>query len=262
MPDSSTNNLTSLKLEQGVAWLTMERGQAYNALSDELLDELTEQLQQLGQQPDCKVVVIKGAGRGFCAGHDLKQLTQDDNPQRQHQTFQRCATLMQTLVGIPQPVIAQVHGIATAAGCQLVASCDLAIAESGARFATPGVNIGLFCSTPMVALTRALAPKHAMEMLLTGDMINAERAHQIGLINRVVEAEELERNVAELAQSIAAKSGFCVQTGKQAFYRQINQSLAEAYQDCSEVMSCNLQHQDAVEGIDAFLNKRKPTWQS
>ncbi|WP_421862452.1 enoyl-CoA hydratase [Motiliproteus sp.] len=262
MFDTSTKSLTSLKIEQGVAWLTMERGQAYNALSDELMEQMTEQLQTLAKHPQCKVVVIKGAGRGFCAGHDLKQLTQDQDAQRQHRTFERCATLMQTLVNIPQPVIAQVHGIATAAGCQLVASCDLAVAEKGARFATPGVNIGLFCSTPMVALTRSLAPKHAMEMLLTGDMIDAERAHQIGLINRIVDEQELDTCVAELAQSIAAKSGYCVQTGKQAFYRQLNQPLANAYEDCSQVMSCNLQHQDAVEGIDAFITKRKPTWSS
>ncbi|RDE24881.1 enoyl-CoA hydratase [Motiliproteus coralliicola] len=262
MFDSSTKPLVSLKVEQGVAWITMERGQAYNALSDELMDQLTHQLQRLAQQPQAKVVVIRGAGRGFCAGHDLKQLTQDQDKQRQQRTFERCATLMQTLVNLPQPVIAQVHGIATAAGCQLVASCDLAVAEDSARFATPGVNIGLFCSTPMVALTRSLAPKHAMEMLLTGEMIDAERAHQIGLINRVVEAEQLQATVAELAQSIAAKSGYCVQTGKQAFYRQLNQPLANAYEDCSQVMSCNLQHQDAIEGIDAFLAKRKPTWSS
>ena len=212
---------------QGVTTLTLARPDAYNALSDELIDTLQQQLELIGSDRQTRVVVIRGDGRGFCAGHDLKQLTADKDAERQRRTFNRCAKLMQTLVGLPQPVIAQVHGIATAAGCQLVASCDLAVCADNARFATPGVNIGLFCSTPMVALTRSIAPKHAMEMLLLGEMIDAERAHQIGLVNRIVEESELAATVENLAASIASKSGYCVRTGKQAFYRQLNQPLSQ-----------------------------------
>lgn len=247
---------------QGIATLTLQRPGAYNALSDQLIEALTLELKAISAETQIRVVVLRGSGRGFCAGHDLKQLMLDDDAQRQQNTFDNCSQLMLTINQLPQPVIAQVHGIATAAGCQLVASCDLAIAEQGARFATPGVNIGLFCSTPMVALSRSVSQKHAMEMLLLGEMISAERACQMGLINRVVDADQLEQTVQSMAQNIAAKSGHCVRTGKQAFYRQLGQPLEAAYEDCSQVMGCNIQHQDAQEGIDAFLNKRQPQWRS
>lgn len=255
-------DLVSRHDNQGIASLTLQRAAAYNALSDELLAALTQAFEVLGKDPDIKVVVLRGAGAGFCAGHDLKQLAKDTDAARQQQTFDRCSLLMQTINQLPQPVIAQVHGIATAAGCQLVASCDLAVAEEGARFATPGVNIGLFCSTPMVALSRTVAPKHAMEMLLLGGMHSAQRAYEMGLINKVVAPENLEQEVQSMARNIASKSGYCVRTGKQAFYRQLNEPLDVAYADCSAVMGCNIQHPDASEGIDAFLHKRTPTWPS
>ncbi|MEH6473206.1 MAG: enoyl-CoA hydratase [Halopseudomonas sp.] len=248
--------------QQGVTTLTLLRAEAYNALSDELINDLTLAFEAIAEDAETRVVILRGSGRGFCAGHDLKQLAQDDDAARQQQTFDRCSRLMQTINQLPQPVIAEVHGIATAAGCQLVASCDLAVAEQGARFATPGVNIGLFCSTPMVALSRTVAQKHAMEMLLLGEMVSAQRAYEMGLVNRVVETEKLEQEVLNMAHNIAAKSGNCVRTGKQAFYRQLNQPLAAAYADCSEVMGCNIQHPDAVEGIDAFLHKRTAKWTS
>ncbi len=253
-------SLVSREYNQGITTLTLLRTEAYNALSDALISDLTLALEETAKDPQTRVVVLRGSGRGFCAGHDLKQLAQDDDAKRQQRTFDNCSKLMLTINQLPQPVIAQVHGIATAAGCQLVASCDLAVAEQGARFATPGVNIGLFCSTPMVALSRTVSNKHAMEMLLLGEMISAERAYQIGLVNRVVAAEHLEQTVQSMAQNIASKSGHCVRTGKQAFYSQLNQSLAAAYADCSRVMGCNIQHRDAKEGIDAFLSKREPQW--
>ncbi|MEH6650714.1 MAG: enoyl-CoA hydratase [Motiliproteus sp.] len=252
--------LVSATTNQGICTLTLMRAQAYNALSDELIAELSDCLDSIARDDQIRVVVLRGDGRGFCAGHDLKQMMQDDDAQRQQQTFDNCSVLMQKINNLPQPVIAQVQGIATAAGCQLVASCDLAVAEQSARFATPGVNIGLFCSTPMVALTRTISKKHAMEMLLLGEMISAERAYQIGLINRVVATDQLESAVQAMAQNIAAKSSYCVSTGKQAFYSQLNQPLDAAYANCSKVMGCNIQHADAKEGIDAFLNKRAPRW--
>lgn len=261
-PTTQTNAqpLVSATTHQGICTLTLMRPQAYNALSDELIAELSDSLDTIALDSKVRVVILRGDGRGFCAGHDLKQMMQDDNAQRQQQTFDNCSALMQKINNLPQPVIAQVQGIATAAGCQLVASCDLAVAEQGARFATPGVNIGLFCSTPMVALTRTISQKHAMEMLLLGEMINAERAYQMGLINRVVAIDELEPTVQAMAQNIAAKSNYCVSTGKKAFYSQLTQPLDVAYDDCAKVMGGNIQHADAKEGIDAFLNKRAPQW--
>lgn len=240
--------------------LTLNRPGAYNALSLELMEQLIGELERIAADTRVHVVILRGSGRGFCAGHDLKQMTDGDDVALQQRTFETCSKLMMTVTGLPQPVIAEVHGIATAAGCQLVATCDLAVTADDARFATPGVNIGLFCSTPMVALTRNLAPKHAMEMLLTGDMISAARAYEIGLVNRVVPASALETTALELAQKLASKSSATLATGKQAFYAQLNQSLENAYDHCSQVMCCNLQSDDAKEGIDAFLNKRTPEW--
>ena len=252
--------LLSSNIQDAICTLTLERPNAYNALSDELLDALSQACSEIAAGNSIRAVILRGAGRGFCAGHDLKQLTQDQDAERQQATFDRCSALMQQIQQLPQPVIAQVHGIATAAGCQLVASCDLAVADSTARFATPGVNIGLFCSTPMVALSRTVAPKHAMEMLLLGEMVSAQRAYEIGLVNRVVAPDQLEQCVWEMAHNIAAKSKYCVSTGKQAFYRQQQQTMDQAYTECSKVMGCNIQHPDTTEGIDAFLNKRQPNW--
>jgi enoyl-CoA hydratase/carnithine racemase len=243
-----------------VAWLTMNRPAARNALSVALMDAMEGALDALAKDPAIHVVVIGGAGPGFCAGHDLKEIRA--NPERaSHQAlFAQCSRLMQAIVHLPKPVIARVHGIATAAGCQLVASCDLAVAADTARFATPGVNIGLFCSTPMVALSRAVGRKQAMEMLLTGDLIDAERARDIGLINRMVPEAELDRATAALADQIAAKSPLTLAIGKEAFYRQAEMDLAGAYAFASDVMTRNMMAADAVEGIDAFIAKRAPVW--
>jgi enoyl-CoA hydratase/carnithine racemase len=247
--------------EDGVAWLTLNRPQARNALSVALMSEMEAALETLAADRQTRIVVIAGAGPAFCAGHDLRELRA--NPGRQHYeaVFAQCARLMTRIVRLPKPVIARVHGVATAAGCQLVASCDLAVAAQGARFATPGVNIGLFCSTPMVALSRAVGRKPAMEMLLTGNLIGADEARQWGLINRVVPAEKLDEAVQALAREIAAKSPLTLAIGKEAFYRQAELGLDAAYAYASEVMTTNMLARDAEEGIDAFIGKRAPVWE-
>ena len=244
----------------GVATLTLNRPEARNALSMELMAELTQALTAAGQDPAVKVVVIAAAGPAFCAGHDLKQMRADPRREAYEAVFSRCATLMKTVVRLPKPVIAKAHAMATAAGCQLVASCDLAIAADGAKFATPGVNIGLFCSTPMVALSRAVGRKAAMEMLLTGHPIDSAEAVRVGLVNRAVPAADLDRAVTELANTIASKSPYTLRVGKEAFYRQIEMDLDGAYAYASEVMTINMLAGDAAEGIEAFLNKRPPVW--
>ena len=244
----------------GVVWLTLNRSQARNALSLALMAALHDELARIGEDPGVKVVVLAGAGPAFCAGHDLRELRAGPDRTAYEQTFAACSRLMLRIVRLPKPVIARVHGVATAAGCQLVATCDLAIAAETARFATPGVNIGLFCSTPMVALTRAVGRKPAMEMLLTGDLIDAARAREIGLVNRVVPEAELDGAVAELAGRIAAKSPLTLALGKEAFYRQAEMDLDSAYRYAAEVMTRNMLARDAAEGIDAFLAKRTPVW--
>jgi enoyl-CoA hydratase/carnithine racemase len=245
----------------GVCKLTLNRPDAYNSLSMELMQALIAELDAIAGDSTVRVVVLKGSGRGFCSGHDLKQMMGEGEEDYYQCTFDTCSQLMQRIVNLPIPVIAQVHGVATAAGCQLVASCDLAIASDKSRFATPGVNIGLFCSTPMVALSRAVSKKHAMEMLLLGDMISAAKAAEIGLVNWVVADELVEQKVDEVAGKIAASSRKAVSIGKQAYVRQIDKPLDEAYAECSRVMTDNMLTHDAGEGIDAFINKRKPCWQ-
>jgi len=247
--------------EDGVAWLTLNRPAARNALSVALMSELQAALDAVATDKTARVVVIAGAGPGFCAGHDLRELRANPGRQAYEAVFAQCARLMTSIVRLPKPVIARVHGIATAAGCQLVASCDLAIAADEARFATPGVNIGLFCSTPMVALSRAVGRKPAMEMLLTGELISAEQARQWGLINRVVPAAGLDEAVNKLARDIAAKSPLTLAIGKEAFYRQAELGLDAAYAYASEVMTRNMLAHDAEEGIDSFLQKRLPVWE-
>lgn len=245
----------------GICVLSLNRPDAYNALSLELMEALTQELDAIAEDISVRVVVIRGNGKGFCAGHDLKQMLGEGTEEYYQLTFDTCGRLMQRVVSLPVPVIAEVHGVATAAGCQLVASCDLAISTTDSRFATPGVNIGLFCSTPMVALTRTVAPKHAMEMLLLGDLIDAGRAEQMGLINWAVPAEELQAKVSQTASKIAAKSRKAISMGKQAFHNQREQALSDAYASCARVMTDNMLTYDAQEGIDAFIRKRKPEWQ-
>jgi enoyl-CoA hydratase/carnithine racemase len=244
----------------GVAWLTLNRPGARNALSIGLMQALLAELDVIDTDPSVKAVVIGGAGPAFCAGHDLRELRSRPEREAYHATFELCSRLMTRVVRLPKPVIARVHGVATAAGCQLVASCDLAVAATTARFATPGVNIGLFCSTPMVALSRAIGRKAAMEMLLTGELIDAVRARELGLINRAVPDAELDAAVGALAGQIAAKSSLTLAIGKDAFHRQAEMGLDDAYAFVSEVMTRNMLTHDAAEGIDAFLTKRQPTW--
>ncbi|MGH7038523.1 MAG: enoyl-CoA hydratase [Stellaceae bacterium] len=247
--------------DDGVLRLTLNRPAARNALSLALMEELTAALGAAGQDARVRVVVLAGMGPAFCAGHDLRELRADPRRETYERIFARCGELMLAIVRLPKPVIAEVHGIATAAGCQLVATCDLALAAADARFATPGVNIGLFCSTPMVALTRAVGRKPAMEMLLTGELIDAATACARGLVNRVVPPAELHQAVADLARRIAGKSARTVAIGKEAFYRQAELDLAAAYRYAAEVMTTNMLAADAEEGIDAFLAKRAPVWQ-
>ena len=247
-------------LDGGVLRLTLSRPAARNALSVGLMTALGRALDRAATDKACRVVVIAGAGPAFCAGHDLRELRADDSREAYERVFAQCSELMLQIVRLPKPVIAEVHGIATAAGCQLVATCDLAVAAEDARFATPGVNIGLFCSTPMVALSRAVGRKAAMEMLLTGDLIDAATAKSLGLVNRVVPQAELTSATMALARGIAAKSAFTVAIGKEAFYAQAELPLADAYRYAAEVMTRNMLARDAAEGIDAFLKKRPPVW--
>jgi enoyl-CoA hydratase/carnithine racemase len=266
MPDKSPDETVLLSArDQAVLTLTLNRPQARNALSEGLMAALQVALDDAGRDPTVRVVIIAASGPAFSAGHDLKEMTPHwrDGDRGRHyfdRLMKQCGRLMQTIVRLPKPVIAQVQGVATAAGCQLVASCDLAVAVEGARFATPGVNIGLFCSTPMVALSRNVERKQAMEMLLTGDLVDARRAREIGLINRVVPADALRAETLKLAQQIAAKSRVSIAIGKEAFYRQLELGLSDAYAYASEVMTRNMLEADAEEGIRAFIDKREPKW--
>jgi enoyl-CoA hydratase/carnithine racemase len=246
--------------ENGIATLTLNRPAARNALSVGLMTALEAALERIAADPAIRVVVLTGTGPAFCAGHDLREMRQDPSRETHAALFAQCSRLMLRLQSLRQPVIARVHGIAMAAGCQLVATCDLAIAADTALFATPGVNIGLFCSTPMVALTRSIGRKAAMEMLLTGDMVDAASAHALGLVNRVVPEAELDAAVAAMAAGIAGKSPLTLAIGKQAFYHQMELPVAEAYAYAAEVMTRNMQARDAAEGIDAFLARRAPVW--
>ncbi|MGB0671959.1 MAG: enoyl-CoA hydratase [Rhodospirillales bacterium] len=243
----------------GIARLTLNRPAARNALSRPLMGDLQAALADAAEDATVRVLVIAASGPAFSAGHDLREVKAADRAGLEA-LFAQCSALMTALVRHPKPVIAEVHGIATAAGCQLVASCDLAVAAAGTRFGTPGVNIGLFCSTPMVALSRAVGRKQALQMLLTGDMIDAETALDFGLINQVVPAEGLTAAVTELATKIASKSSLTLKIGKEAFYHQIEQGLDEAYAYASRVMVENMMARDAQEGISAFIEKRPPTW--
>ena len=259
-PDSSDQSLLLRKTEGAVATLTLNRPNQRNALSNDLMTALIEALETVSTDRSVHVVVLAAAGSVFCSGHDLREIRTLGSHGAYQALFDRCSRLMQTILAIPQPVIARVQGTATAAGCQLVATCDLAIAAEGAQFATPGVNIGLFCSTPMVALSRDVGRKATMEMLLTGEAIDAATAVRLGLINRAVPLSTLDQSVADLAAKIASKSRHVIGVGKQAFYRQIEMPLADAYGYTSAVMTRSMACADAGEGIDAFLAKRTPVW--
>ena len=253
------------KSDHGILRLIMNNLDQGNALSEGMMSILMDEIKGASSDQSIKVIVLAANGNVFCSGHDLKEITaarenEDSGEVYFKNLFDTCSTLMQLIVNTPQPVIAEVDGIATAAGCQLVASCDLAIASHESKFATPGVNIGLFCSTPMVALSRNVNKKNAMEMLLTGDFINAEKAKEIGLINNTAPKEELTIEVSKLAEKIASKSSVTVSIGKKAFYAQTEMNLSEAYKYTSQIMKDNLLNDDAKEGIDAFIEKRSPDW--
>ncbi len=248
-----------------VAKIKMIAPDRLNALSDEMLAALQAELDALRDDKKIRAVILSGAGKGFCAGHDLKQMTagrqsEDGGKAYFQDLFARCTKMMLSIQSLPQPVIAQVHGIATAAGCQLVATCDLAVAAEGTRFGVNGVNIGLFCSTPMVALSRNIPRKRAFEMLTTGDFISAERAAELGLVNRVVPEMLLDHETQALADQLATKLSSAVKIGKQAFYRQLDMPIEEAYAFTGEVMAQNMLHRDTEEGISAFIEKRPPNW--
>lgn len=249
-----------------VTRLVMNAPERLNALSDEMLAALKTALNEIADDKTVRTVILSGKGKAFCAGHDLKQMTagrqsEDGGKLYFKDLFDRCAAVMARIQSLPQPVIAQVHGIATAAGCQLVATCDMAVAAQGTRFGVNGVNIGLFCSTPMVALSRNIPRKQAFEMLTTGSFIEAERAETLGLINRVVAPNALEAEAMALAQTVAAKLGVAVRVGKEAFYNQIQMNVSDAYAYTGDVMVENMLNRDTIEGIAAFLDKRDPTWE-
>ena len=257
--------LASIQDSNGILRLTLNDPSRHNVLSESMLERLGAAFDQVGESQDTRVIILAAVGPVFCAGHDLKEMTKSrQNADRGRSYFARilnqCSSVMQKIVTCSKPVIAEVDGVATAAGCQLVASCDLALASDNAQFCTPGVHIGLFCSTPMVALSRNLTNKHAMEMLLTGDMVSASRAAEMGLINRVVPSTELRATSMTLAGKIAAKSSLTVATGKHAFYKQQEMDLVAAYNYDSEIMVDNMLARDAEEGISAFIEKREPHW--
>jgi enoyl-CoA hydratase/carnithine racemase len=256
---SATREHVLVRIEPPAARITLNRPERRNALSLALMQELTSALEEVGSTPEVRAIVIEGAGPAFSAGHDLGEMVGRDS-EFYDRLFDVCTVMMETIHRVPQPVIAKVHGIATAAGCQLVASCDLAVAAQATRFATPGVKIGLFCSTPMVPVSRAVGRKRALELLLTGEPIDAATARDWGLVNRVVPADELEHAVSALVEKIAASSPLTVRIGKQAFYEQLELDEHGAYELTRRVMAANAQAGDAQEGMSAFLDKRPPTW--
>ena len=269
--NNEANTDDSILLEEfianGVYRLTLNDAKKRNALSEEMMAKLKSSLTDATDNKSIRVIIIAGNGPAFCSGHDLKQMTagRDNDDQGLNyfkKVFASCSELMQMIVEHPKPIIAEVSGVAAAAGCQLVACCDLAVAGKSARFITPGVNIGLFCSTPMIALSRNVSNKAAMEMLLTGEMVSADKAEHIGLINRVTDDADLKQETTALAELIASKSSLTLKIGKEAFYKQKDMPLSEAYDFASKVMVDNMLEHDAKEGIGSFLEKRKPKWQN
>lgn len=262
-PRAQENEAILLREDQGgIVTLTLNRPEKFNALSTELMDLIQGQLDQLAGDTSIRVVILAANGKAYCAGHDLREMEADPSPEAIGALFDQCSRLMLALTRLPQPVIAKVQGIATAAGCQLVAQCDLAVATEDVRFATSGINVGLFCGTPMVAVTRNLPRKQAMEMLLTGEFIDAATAEHYGLINRAVPVGELDQSVQNMAENVAAQGPAFIAAGKKLFYRQIEDGLGDAYEEASRTMVENMQREDAREGIKAFLEKRDmPEWQ-
>jgi enoyl-CoA hydratase/carnithine racemase len=249
------------KDSRGVVTLTLNRPQAFNSLSEGLLAALQEALDRVAADDTARVVVLRAAGKAFCAGHDLKEMRAEPSQAYYEQLFAQCGRMMMSIQKLPVPVIARVQGIATAAGCQLVAMCDLAVATRESKFAVSGVNLGLFCSTPSVALSRNLGRKAAFEMLVTGDFISAEQAREKGLVNRVVEADQLDAEVAALVDRIASKPRVALAMGKALFYRQLETGIQAAYDDAGRTMACNMMDGSALEGVQAFIDKRPPNWQ-
>jgi len=246
--------------DDGVTTLTLNRPRQYNALSEDLLAALKTRLNEIAQDESVRVVVLAASGKAFSAGHDLREMRSKHDPDYYRSLFRQCSEVMLGILRLPQPVIARVHGMATAAGCQLVGTCDLAVASTQASLAVSGVNLGLFCSTPGVALTRNVPRKRAFEMLMTGEFIDARTASEWGLVNRAVDPERLDEEVESLAVNIAAKTPVAVRAGKRLFYEQIVKDIPQAYEHAAEVMACNMMEEDTVEGVDAFLEKRKPSW--
>ncbi|MCK0507650.1 enoyl-CoA hydratase [Aromatoleum anaerobium] len=260
VPQSDAETLLLRRDEGGVAYLALNRPGQFNSLSQAMLEALIAEIDAIAADASVRVVVLSGEGKAFCAGHDLKEMRGNPALEFQQALFRLCGRFMVKLTEMPQPVIARVHGIATAAGCQLVSMCDLAVAADVARFAVSGINVGLFCATPSVGLSRNMGRKEAFEMLVTGDFIDAHEAQRRGLVNRVVPLEQLDDEIAKLTASICAKSPVAVQMGKQMFYRQLEMGMEAAYQMAAETMACNMMTEDAAEGIDAFVAKRKPQW--
>ncbi len=246
----------------GICTLTLNRPKARNALSVAMIGQLQAQIDAIRENSAIRAVIITGSGPAFCAGHDMSELVANPTRAFYDEIFSTSGKMMKALIGLPQPVIAKIHGIATAAGCQLVATCDLAVASTEAKFATPGVHLGLFCSTPMVPLSRNVGRKAAMEMLLLGEMVPAERAVDIGLINRAVPADALDAEVEQIARQLASKSTLTLKIGKEAFYKQLEKDIDEAYAYASEVMATNMTARDAEEGVSAFMEKREPVWRN
>ena len=250
----------SQDLGNGIVRLTLNRPQAFNSLSESLLAALQAELERLDKDPAARVVILAAAGKAYCTGHDLREMRADPSQEYYERLFTTCARMMMTIQHLTKPVIAEVQGVATAAGCQLVAMCDLAVAAAGSRFAVSGINLGLFCSTPSVALSRNVSRKRALEMLLTGDFISAEEARDYGLINRVVPPDELQSATEALALRIAAKPQIAIEMGKRLFYAQLETGIEQAYHLAGETMACNMMEEPTLEGVQAFIDKRKPNW--
>ena len=259
-PATNTESPIRVRQEGHIARVSFNEPGRYNPLRADVIDALHRALDAIADDTSVRVVIIDAEGKAFCAGHDLREVRSMEDRDAHQALFDRCSAFMQRVVSLPQPVIAQVQGIATAAGCQLVATADLAVAGRSARFATSGINLGLFCSTPAVAVSRVVPRKNALEMLFTGDFVEADEAARLGLVNRVVDDDQLAATTTEMAEKIAAKPPEAIQAGKALFYRQSGKDLAAAYDDASETMACNMDTDAAREGVDAFLEKRKPQW--